>query len=184
MNPIFTLQFNEWTVAEELKEKFKDCSVFIPLSRQEKGIDLLLYSYAEHQNMLTFQVKSSRTYLDKTKEVYYANMFFNRFSVHKNADWYILCGICPLPTDEQLTNFKWKNIMLAFTNNEMQEFLDNIHTKKDITKQDSKFQISFNLNGEFFLTRGCTERKNLNKYLFENRINDILNSLLHKEKIN
>ena len=42
MNPIFTLQFNEWAVAEELKEKFTDCSVFIPLSRQEKGIDLLL----------------------------------------------------------------------------------------------------------------------------------------------
>ena len=46
MEPIFTIQYGEFAVADYLSKKIKDASVFIPASAQEKGIDLLLYRKA------------------------------------------------------------------------------------------------------------------------------------------
>ncbi len=42
MQPIFTMQYGEYAVADYLKRQklLKGCSVFIPSSAQEKGIDL------------------------------------------------------------------------------------------------------------------------------------------------
>lgn len=45
MEPIFTIQYGEFAVADYLSKKIKDASVFIPASAQEKGIDLLLYRH-------------------------------------------------------------------------------------------------------------------------------------------
>lgn len=178
MEPVFTLQYSEWLVAEELKNIFKDKSVFIPLSRQEKGIDLILYGFKNNKSkVLTFQIKSSRTYLDKTKEVDYGHLLFNQFKIYDNADWFILCGIYPSPENSEMSpkNFKWQHIMLAFKNEEMRDFLSNVKTKKD-NKMDTKFQLSFDLNSNVFQTRGCPTRINLNNYLLKNRIDDIKNS--------
>ena len=63
MEPIFTMQYAEFRVADVLSKEIKDASVFIPASAQEKGIDLLLYRHLEGRNLTnTVQVKMSRTY--------------------------------------------------------------------------------------------------------------------------
>ena len=38
MQPIFTMQYGEFAVADYLSKKIKNVSVFIPASAQEKGI--------------------------------------------------------------------------------------------------------------------------------------------------
>lgn len=63
MEPIFTMQYAEFAVADFLSKRIKDASVFIPASAQEKGIDLLLYRFLNGCNTTnTIQVKMSRTY--------------------------------------------------------------------------------------------------------------------------
>ena len=46
MQPVFTLQYGEFAVADYLSKNIKEASVFIPSSAQEKGIDLLLYKFS------------------------------------------------------------------------------------------------------------------------------------------
>lgn len=63
MQPVFTMQYGEFAVADYLSKKIKGASVFIPASAQEKGIDLLLYRHDHGCNKSnTIQVKMSRTY--------------------------------------------------------------------------------------------------------------------------
>ena len=65
MEPVFTMQYGEFAVADYLSKKIKNASVFIPASSQEKGIDLLLYRHENGCNTTnTIQVKMSRTYYD------------------------------------------------------------------------------------------------------------------------
>lgn len=52
MEPVFTLQYGEFAVADYLQKNIKDVSVFIPASAQEKGIDLLLYKFRNGVNLI------------------------------------------------------------------------------------------------------------------------------------
>ena len=67
MDAIFTLPYSEYAAANMLADAFKPSrgySVFVPASRTEKGVDLLLTRRdPERLRTLTFQVKASRTYL-------------------------------------------------------------------------------------------------------------------------
>src|SRR2546421_8558263 len=66
MDPVFTLQWPEFVVAHRLQQRLpkKDgYSVLIPLSRQEKGIDLaILKKLGGAHRTITIQIKASRTY--------------------------------------------------------------------------------------------------------------------------
>lgn len=42
MEPIFTRQYGEYAIAKLLSKKINGASVFIPISAQQKGIDLLV----------------------------------------------------------------------------------------------------------------------------------------------
>lgn len=93
MQPIFTLQYGEFAVADYLSNHIRNASVFIPSSAQEKGIDLLLYRFDNGMNLInTIQVKTSRTYYNKNPK-YQGTLWFNRFEPQDNADWFILVGI-------------------------------------------------------------------------------------------
>lgn len=59
MQPIFTMQYGEFAVADYLSKKIKNVSVFIPASAQEKGIDLLLYRYDHNCNKAMYYPKLS-----------------------------------------------------------------------------------------------------------------------------
>ena len=180
MQPVFTMQYGEFAVADYLSKKIKDASVFVPASSQEKGIDLLLYRHENGCNtMNTIQVKMSRTYYtDKYEFPYY--LWFNRFTVQQNADWFVLVGIYAKRPDDvadaKVKSTTWDTIMLAFKNKEMKNFMSEVKLKKDISKDDRMFGFGFNDDKSIYQTRGYFEKRDMSKYLIENRIEEIKNS--------
>ena len=182
MEPVFTMQYGEFAVADYLSSKIKNASVFIPASSQEKGIDLLLYRYENGCNTTnTIQVKMSRTYYDhKESAMYPYTLWFNRFRVQKNANWYILVGIyAKRPSDTENAKAKstsWDTIMLAFTNKEMQAFMAEVKQKKDPTKDDLMFGFGFDDDKQIAQTRGYPTIRDMTQYLIENRLEQIKNS--------
>ena len=182
MEPIFTMQYGEFSVADYLSKKIKDASVFIPASSQEKGIDLLLYRHHNGCNTTnTIQVKMSRTYYNesaKTGYPYY--LWFNRFPIHKNANWYVLVGIYAKKPEEvesaKANSTNWDTIMLAFTNKEMEAFMAEVKQKKDPTKDDKMFGFGFDDEKNIFQTRGYSHIRDMSAYRIENRLNEIANS--------
>jgi len=182
MEPIFTMQYGEFAVADYLSKKIENASVFIPASAQEKGIDLLLYRHNNGCNTTnTIQVKMSRTYYsDKPGATYPYYLWFNRFSVQKNANWYILVGIyAKRPDDAENAKAKstsWDTIMLAFTNKEMSAFMAEVKQKKDPEKDDRMFGFGFDDDKRIRQTRGYSEHRDMTPYLIENRLDEIRNS--------
>ena len=179
MEPIFTLQYGEFAVADYLSKHIKDVSVFIPASAQEKGIDLLLYKFCNGVNLInTIQVKMSRTYYDINKK-YQGTLWFNRFVPQDNADWFILVGIyadLPVEREASAKSTQWNTIMLAFKNNEMKKFTDEVRLKKNPEQEDKMFGFGFNGANEIRQTRGYAVERDMTPYLIENRIVEIENS--------
>lgn len=178
MEPIFTMQYGEFAVVDYLSKIIKNISVFIPASAQEKGIDLLLYRYLNgHNCTITIQVKMSRTYYDNKKIIKYPyHLWFNRFLVQENADWYILVGIYPKrprSANARVKSTRWDTIMLAFTRDEMKKFMDAVKQKKDPTKDDKMFGFGFDDSKKIFQTRGCAIPNEMTDFLIENRIEEI-----------
>ena len=157
MEPIFTLPYGEFAVADSLSKNIKDVSVFIPASAQTTGIDLLLYKFCNGVNLInTIQVKMSRTYYDINKK-YQGTLWFNRFVPQDNADWFILVGIyADLPVEREVSakSTQWNTIMLAFKNNEMKKFMDEVRLKKNPEQEDKMFGFGFNGANEIRQTRG------------------------------
>ena len=180
MEPIFTMQYAEFKVADVLSKEIKDASVFIPASAQEKGIDLLLYRYLDGRNLTnTVQVKMSRTYYSqKVTDEYPYTLWFNRFDVQDNADWFVLVGIyAKLPKDaESIKGNSWGEIMLAFTNAEMHAFMDEVRQKKDPNKPDKMFGFGFDDTERILQTRGYAVKRDMSQHLLKNRLEEIRNS--------
>ena len=182
MEPIFTMQYGEFAVADYLAKYIKNASVFILASAQEKGIDLLLYRHENGCNTTnTIQVKMSRTYYDDEKKTSYPyHLWFNRFQIQKNANWYVLVGIYAKRPDDasnaKANSTSWGTIMLAFTNKEMQAFIAAVKQKKDPTKDDKMFGFGFDDDKQIFQTRGCPSPRDMSQYLIENRLEQIRNS--------
>ncbi len=182
MQPIFTMQYGEFAVADYLSKNIKGTSVFIPASAQEKGIDLLLYRYDHGYNKTsTVQVKMSRTYYnDKADSGFPFYLWFNRFPVQQNANWYVLVGIYAKHSDDVqhagANSTKWDTIMLAFTNGEMAQFLSEVKQRRDPAKADKMFGFGFDASKAVFQTRGWPENRDMSRYLIENRIDEIAHS--------
>ena len=176
MEPIFTMQYAELAVADYLSKNIGKISMFIPASAQEKGIDLLMYRYIDRRNCITtVQVKMSRTYYDNKKKFPY-HLWFNRFPIHDNADWYILVGIYPKfprSANARVKSICWDTIMLAFTRDEMKIFMAAVKQKKDPTKDDRMFGFGFDDSKKIIQTRGCAIQREMTDYLIENRIEEI-----------
>ncbi len=181
MEPIFTMQYGEFAVADYLSKNIKDASIYIPASAQEKGIDLLLYRFEKDKNTTnTIQVKMSRTYYnEKCRKGFPYNLWFNRFHIHDNANWFVLVGIFakrPKDANARAKSTAWDTVMLAFKKNEMKEFMDEVKQKKDPTKPDLMFGFGFDDDKRVFQTRGYRERRDMSRYLISNRLNEIQNS--------
>lgn len=184
MEPIFTMQYGEFAVADYLSKRIKDASVFIPASAQEKGIDLLLYRHSNGCNTTnTIQVKMSRTYYnDKPGNGYPYYLWFNRFTIQANANWYILVGIYAKRSDDAATakanSTNWDTIMLAFTKKEMSIFMAEVKQKKDPNKDDKMFGFGFDDAKNIFQTRGYSQIRDMSHYRIENRLDEIRNSFI------
>jgi hypothetical protein len=189
MDPVFTLPYTEFCIANYLNEKFKSkdgYSIYVPLSRQEKGVDLIL---AKRQgtdcSSISIQVKASRTYSPKPpknkkiiRHIYYT--WFNRYKIPEEADFFTLVGIYP-PEENRTLKTRchswWSSIVLLFTQKEMKSFMSDVKTKKG--KDDKMFGFGFDEPTEIYQTRGIQtgQEKNMTDYLIDKRLN-ILETLL------
>lgn len=183
MDPVFTLPYPEYIVGEQLAKllpKKMDYSVNLPLSRQQQGFDLLVYS-ARSGKVARIQIKSSRSYPGKpakrrsTLERFNHNLWFNNFEFRDNAaDFYVLFGLySKLGLDKRVRKKKWYgNKMLIFRDKEMKSFLEAVRTKSG--KRDRFFAFGFDSDSlDIVLTRGANQRKSFNKFSLEHRIKDL-----------
>ncbi len=180
MEPVISLPFTEYSVANHLSQHFKTkdgYSVFAPLSRQEKGIDLILSKRtARRSSTLTIQIKASRTYSPKpakridTKRFSF-HTWFNRFEVPSQADIFALIGLYPPENDRtKKLNTWWDAVILVFTYKEMMRFMDSVKTVGG--HADKMFGFGFDNKKAIFQTRGDQRRrtKDYSDFLLENRI--------------
>src|SRR5437867_7585758 len=174
MDPVFTLPYPEFIVAEQLSNlmpKKEGYSVNVPLSRQQQGFDLLVYS-ARSGEVARIQIKSSRSYPGKpakrraTRERFNHNLWFNNFKFHDDvADFYVLFGLySKVGLDKGVRKKKWYGRqMLIFRDNEMKKFLKAVRTKGG--KRDRFFAFSFDSDSpEIFLTRGASLHKPFKRF--------------------
>ncbi len=185
MDPVFTIQWPEFLLANRLQNKLRKkegYSVFIPISRQEKSIDLAVLKKNKRgqSRLVTIQVKASRTYIpeppkkEKTKRFFYYT-WFNRFDVPKETDFFLLFGMyAPDGGRTKRVTAKWyRDCTLLFKNQEMKHFISNCLTVEG--KPDKMFGFGFNIPTQVFQTRGDKDRQftDFSGYLLDNRIGEI-----------
>jgi hypothetical protein len=99
MEPIVTLPYSEWLVAQQLKKALpasEGYSVYAPLSRQEKGVDLLITRRLHGvTRAATLQVKYSRAYERPPGATYRFSTWFRVFPVSERADFFIFASLYP-----------------------------------------------------------------------------------------
>lgn len=189
MDPVFTLQWPEFVLAQRLQQmlpKMDGFSVLIPLSRQEKGIDLaILKKSSGAHRTVTLQVKASRSYSHsppkrETTKRFLHYTWFNRFDVPKDADFILLFGMYAPDTGRtRRVNAKWyRDCTLLFTREEMTAFMLSCLTVGGMP--DKMFGFGFDEPTQVFLTRGDQQRnlKDLSAHLLDARI-DLLRAALN-----
>jgi len=179
MNPVFTLPYPEFTIANRLAEFFpkqKGFSVLLPSSRTEKGFDLALLRQIEiTRSIITIQVKASRTYEGR---VHAHQTWFNTFSVPVETDWVFLVGLFPHIENKtrKASASWWQEIILCFSREEMAVFLSQVKTKKGTP--DKFFGFGFDEPTKIYQTRGNQNygTEDYSSYVLEKRAEEILKS--------
>ncbi len=185
----YSLSYGEDVVASEMSTilngmKKKQYSIYAPLSRQEKGIDLLIRNN-NNGKTTTIQVKESRIF--KNEKAFHT--WFNHFKIDDNqrADFYALTTMYPFYNCDGLMKMSavvYKPLILIFTYKEMKEELENLsRTKKGNT--DRAFYHEFIEEDDIKMTRGYKSGTNtLNKgkaergvYLLKNKVKEIIDAL-------
>lgn len=168
MDPVFTLQWPEFVLAHRLQQllpKKEGYSLLVPLSRQEKGIDLaILKKLSGAHRALTIQIKASRAYLhsppkrESTKRFQFET-WFHRFEVPEDADFIILFGMYAPDTGRtRRVTAKWyQDCTLLFTRQEMKDFMVSCLTVGG--QPDQMFGFGFDEPTKVFLTRGDRGRE-------------------------
>jgi hypothetical protein len=178
MEPIFTLSYSEFRVAQELRKEFpsKDgYSVYVPLSRQEKGVDLILSHRSKGKTKtITIQIKASRTYQEKK-----FNTWFNTFDVPEEADYVFLFAVYPLDPVQKSrkSSSRWASVIMVFTNSDKKKFIKSVKTTSG--KPDRMFGYGFDDDKKIKQTRGDRHRKSkdYSKHLLIHQISNIKKSL-------
>lgn len=189
MDPVFTLQWPEFVLAHRLQQRLpkkEGYSLLIPLSRQEKGIDLaILKKLGGAHRTLTLQIKASRAYShpppkrESTKRFQFYT-WFSRFDVPEDADFILLFGMYAPDTGRtRRVNSRWyQDCTLLFTRDEMRDFLLSCLTVGG--QPDKMFGFGFDDPNEVFLTRGDQKRglRNYSSHLLDTRM-DLLRASLN-----
>ncbi len=193
MEGIFTLPYSEYQVINQLQKKLAKSdgnSYYIPVSRQQKGIDFIIHNNLSNK-IIRIQVKSSRSYFQKPKKLksgkirdvkYKYHLWFNNFLdkyEKNNADYYILFGLYPVYQQNKNIKSKsifWENLILCFSEKEMIKLLKKVRTKRK-KKPDKFFSFGFNNGDEIFGTRGFKGNINLSKFLLENKLKELKRKL-------
>lgn len=168
MEPIFTIPYAEFRVASELEKLFprrQGFSLFVPTSRQEAGVDLILTRRtAGQRRSVAFQVKGSRPYLAgeskrKTSRLFAYDSWFKKFVVPKQAEWFLLIAFYPGQNGAKRGKPEsvWKHVTLAFTKAEMRQFIRRVKCRSG--KPDRFFGFSFSESARVFQSRGDKDRR-------------------------
>lgn len=182
MDPVFTLQWPEFLMANRLQKllpKSEGFSVLVPTSRQEKGIDLAVIRKRTNNEsrVVTIQIKASRTYMPEppkreTTQHFRFRTWFNRFEVPEEADFFLLFGMyAPDPRKTTKVGPDWyKDCTLLFTLPEMKDFMSSCLTVGG--RHDRMFGFGFDDEKKIIQTRGDKDRqyKEFTSYLLGNRI--------------
>jgi hypothetical protein len=180
MEGIFTLPYSEYEAIRQLQgwlPKQKGYSLFIPVSRQQKGVDFVLHS-AKSGKFLTVQLKSSRAYIWNGDYFPIRFWFTNFIKKYKPriADLYLFFCLYPVYSLDRKVNEKvksWQSIILIFRDHEMLPLLKKVKTKRGRIDYFISFGIEtydYEPPKKVIGTRGRFAGVNLTKHLIENRI--------------
>lgn len=167
MEPIFTLPYPEFCVAQQLARLLpasQGYSLHVPVSRQQPGVDLVLARRRGSKvRVACIQVKSSRTYsrptaTARTKRPFRYDTWFNNFECPAQADFICLVALYPAVDAAQRRELGtwWAPQVLVFSQAEMKRFLRAVRTVGG--KPDRMFGFGFDTVGEVFQTRGDSTR--------------------------
>ncbi len=187
MENIFSLNYPEYATINRISKILKGTgySAFIPVSRQQKGVDFILQNNKKPNHTVRFQVKSSKVYPENklktfnNKKEYGLTLWFNNFinsgQYEKgNSDYYLFFGVYPIFTKYTTKKSRklndWKEILLCFK----EEYLFS-HIKEN--ERFLYIHFSLNENGnvsDVLATRGFKEHTDVTDYLIENQLKEIL----------
>jgi hypothetical protein len=177
MEGIFTLPYSEYDVINRMSKFLKKAegySFFIPVSRQQKGIDFAIIKDNNHK-CIKVQIKGSRAYLNEGASTLLFKNFVEKYK-KGNADLYILYGLYPhLKEGKKVTEKQkaWDSIILCFNENEMYDFLKQVRTKTT-NKADTFFCVTFKDPEEVFTARGFRPVQNISNHLLKNYLTKIV----------
>ena len=184
MEPVFTLPYSEFCVAQRLQRLFPSSagySTYVPMSRQQPGVDLVLVRRRRGRTMAaTIQVKSSRTYSRRARAVHRVTRFryytwFSAFKCSENADFYCLIALYPAVDARQRRELGswWSPMILVFSQREMRKFLAKVKTVGG--KRDRMFGFGFDSPEAVYQTRGDRLRRFLDfsEHVLERRTTDL-----------
>lgn len=181
MEPVFTLPYSEYSVAQQLRRLLpavEGYSLYAPLSRQEKGVDLIITRRRGRvTRAASIQVKASRTYSDQARTERASHRFryytwFNNFELPGEADFVTLVAVYP-PDEARSSRARgswWASVVLVFSHAEMRRFLRSVKTREG--KRDRMFGFGFDDASAIFQTRGDErrQRRDFSDNLLENKI--------------
>ena len=174
MEPILTLPYSEWLVAEKLMQLLspkEGYSVYAPLSRQEKGVDLLVTRRTGAQShAVTIQVKYSRAYEQRGGHRF--GIWFKIFDVPDQADFIVFAALYPT-TDgrgDRRRSSWWASMMMLFTREELTNFFSGLRTRAGLPER--MFAFGFSGPDAVVLIRGTQDRTqpDFTNHLLNNRI--------------
>jgi hypothetical protein len=175
MEPIFTLPYSEHQVIEQVTKHLKKSAgyaVYIPTSRQQKGVDFIIHN-TKANTFARVQVKGSRSYVGEDRHYLWYNNFVEKYEPN-NADFYMLFGLY----QEFKTGKKgvkkgsfWKPITLCFTEADMFDFLQQVRTKKE-QKPDRFFAFGFTSPADITCARGPSDY-DVQKHLLSNMMGEL-----------
>jgi len=184
MESTFTLPYSEYEAIiqmQHLLKKKDGYSFYIPTTRQQKGIDLIIHN-SQTNKILRVQVKSSRSYVNtserKKENDYRYYLWFNNFLKKFQlgmADFYLLFGLFPRYDSKYKIKSKnefWSSVILLFDDKEMNELLKNVKTKKE-KKMDKFFGFGFDSDDSIYGVRGFEEPTDFSKYLLKHRLDSV-----------
>jgi hypothetical protein len=180
MEGIFTLSNSENAVANTLNAYFKKkdgYALFVPVSRQQKDVDLLLANLNSNK-MAKIQIKSSRAYpLNGKNQQHAYGLWFNNF-IDKyqkgNVDYYIFFGLYPTYyTEEKISSADvWEELYLCFNEEEMFDLLNQVKLVKS-DKKDTFFGFEFDNDKKVYTGRGFRSETDISDFLLKNKLEEM-----------
>ena len=184
MEPIFTLPYSEFCVAQQLAELLpakKGYSLYAPVSRHQPGVDLLIAKRSNQSiRVASIQVKSSRTYLNqtttaRTRKPFDYGTWFKNFECSSEANFFCLVFLYPAVNKAQRRELGtwWAPQIFLFSQKEMRQFLRSVGNVRG--DRGSFFSFSFNKVGEAVLTVGDPKQRNrdFSKHLLSRRLDKL-----------